>query len=223
LLRIEDLTVDYQSNPIIKDLALKVDFPSIVTVLGNNGSGKSTFLNALTFKIPFSGQITINSTFINQQNAVDYFTFLGQSYQFYFPFVVQDFIRINHPTKSFDQLFEFLVSNLQIEAFLDRKLETLSQGQLQKCLIAQTLLQDSDVMLLDEPESFLDLKNRNILAQTLVNFKAATGKIIIVVTHDLDLVAKVADKILNFSEEQIALTDNSEERISYHKNILLNS
>lgn len=221
MLIVKDLSVSYQSKKVIEDLNIEVDFPCIVAILGNNGSGKSTFLHALRHQISFSGRIDVNGVLITADSAIDFFSYLGQSYQFNFPFIVSEFIRINHTSSKFDEQFNFLVNNLDLEEFLERKIETLSQGQLQKCLIAQTLMQSCEIMLLDEPESFLDIKNRKILAKTLLNYKRVTNKILMLVTHDLDLVSQVADKIINFSGDGIVLDDNTMDNIAKHKSMLL--
>ena len=221
MLTVKDLCVSYLSKKVIEDLNLEVDFPCIVAVLGNNGSGKSTFLHALRHQIPFDGLVLVDEVPITVGNSTDYFSYLGQSYQFNFPFLVSEFIRINHSSKEYDEHFLFLVKKLEIEFLLNEQIETLSQGQLQKCLIAQTLMQDSCIMLLDEPESFLDIKNRNVLANTLRSYKKYANKILLVVTHDLDLVTVVADKILNFSGDGIVLDNNTVSNIAKHRSMLL--
>lgn len=221
MLSIKDLTVCYQSKAIIKDLNLEVGFPSIVAVIGNNGVGKSSFLNALRNQVPFEGNIFVKGERIDPRYVSNCFSFLGQSYHFQFPFLVEEFIRINHAGVTYDEKYTAIVSSLKIEEFVGRKIETLSQGQLQKCLIAQTLMQESEVILLDEPESFLDLKNRAILGEALLKYKESTSKIIFIVTHDLQLVGQVADKIINFSASKIVLEDSSLETIAKHRAILL--
>lgn len=205
MLVIRDFCVSYQERAIIKDLNINVDFPSIVAVIGNNGAGKSSFLNALR------GQITFSGTVENKASVKELeYAFLGSAYRFNFPILVEDFIKVG--ADDFDkEKFLFLITALSISDLLEKGILEISQGQLQKCLIAQTLLQNKEIILLDEPEAHLDIKNRNVLSQTLLDYALKFNKIIFMVSHDLKMVGETADFIINFSRESIELEFNTPE------------
>ena len=84
----------------------------------------------------------------------------------------------------------------------------------------QTLVQNSEVYLLDEPESFLDLHFRHVLARTLKEFVNRFKKVVLFVSHDLSIVFKAASSMINFSSETLLLEDVTQETIAKHQAIL---
>jgi ABC-type Mn2+/Zn2+ transport system ATPase subunit len=180
--------------PIVESLNFEVDFPSIVVVKGDNGSGKSTFFNALRRKISHQGTCKINGKTADSQD----FSYLGQSYSFSFPFLVKDFLRINAPNDEGDVIYQNILKGFDIDHLLDKSITQISQGQLQKCLIAQTLMQSSKVVLLDEPESFLDIKSKKQLCDLLKNYNVQTKKVLFVISHDQNVISEIAEREIVF-------------------------
>jgi len=88
---------------------------------------------------------------------------------------------------------EDCLSLMEINYIATKKLHELSDGQLQKAMIARTLAQDTDVIILDEPTSHLDLKNK-IEVLKLLKQISESGKAILISTHEIDLSAKVCDQ-----------------------------
>ena len=84
---------------------------------------------------------------------------------------------------------------LRITAYLERKINTLSDGERQKVLIGRALVQETPVLLLDEPTTFLDLENKAVLINTLLKISEKENKIIILSTHDINLVLPKLNKI----------------------------
>ena len=217
-MRITDFYVNYGNIEIIESLNFEVGFPSVVAIIGNNGSGKSTFFNALRQKIAFKGDFQFQGKSLQSTR----FSFLGVRNIFNFSFPTKDFIRINSDIDKGEECFNLLVEWLEIDALLDKNIETLSEGQLQKCLIAQTLMQYSDVVLLDEPESHLDIKSRNMLTKTLRAYSNKYQKVIFIVSHDLQMVEKVADLVVNFSRKPLELDKVTNAVIEAHQDYLAN-
>ena len=189
MLVLEDFSVGFGSSKLIKNLSISVDFPSIIAILGNNGVGKSTFLQALRGNIPHQGTIYVQGL----KHHPNLFAFLGQSYQFNFPFSVLDFIQINASEEESTEMLNFLVQTFYLSDLLSKNINEISQGQLQKCLIAQTLMQKASVVLLDEPECHLDIKNRKMVSEGLKAYATAFKKCVVFVSHDLEMVKNTAD------------------------------
>jgi len=221
LITLEQLTFGYKKPLLQEALNMKVDSPAVVAVLGNNGSGKSTFFNTLREKISFTGEIKIGSKKLSDF-TVNPFVFLGQGYSFGLEIDVETFLKINVSNDSFNQeVYKFLYDSLKIGLLKNNSITELSQGQLQRCLIVQTLIQESEFFLLDEPESFLDLHFRNLLATTLKEFAEKFNKTILLATHDLDLVNTSCTQLINFSFEKPQLKEVTKTNIEENRIILL--
>lgn len=219
MLSLEHFTFGYK-NQLLKDaLNLKVDLPQVVAVLGNNGTGKSTFFNALRQKINYEGKVLVNHKDLSSF-VLTPFVFLGQAYTFTLDIEVDSFLKINLGAGTNREVYNFLYSSLEIGELKKKSITEISQGQLQRCLIMQTLLQDSSFYLLDEPESFLDLYFRGVLAKTLKEFTNLYGKTVLVTTHDLNLVQESCSTFLNFSHDSPKLLDVSRESLLEQRLIL---
>src|SRR5690606_9983910 len=90
---------------------------------------------------------------------------------------------------------EAAISRVRLESLVDRKIHTLSDGQMQMVMIARALAQDTPIILLDEPTTHLDLNNRLEVMNLLRSLAHDSGKAILLTTHDLDLALQTADKI----------------------------
>ena len=203
MIELENLLFGYNKPLLEESLSLKVDFPAVVSVLGNNGVGKSTFFSAVfSGNHLLDGQVKLNGSnrsFLNSAGIV----YQGQSYSFGIGMVVQDFISALSSQLIDSKVFDFLIDNLQISQLLSKSILEISQGQLQRCLVAQTLLQDASVYLLDEPESYLDIKYKNVLASVIKQYVREFNKIVFLATHDLNLVNQVSTHFINFSSNNV--------------------
>ena len=217
MLILKNFCVCYSQTEIIKDLNIEVDFSSIVAVIGNNGVGKSTFLCALNKKLTSSGTLLLKGRNLESWQV----SFLGQGYTFNFPFTVGQFIRLNEHLDQGQECYLWLVNELKIADLLTKNITEISSGQLQKCLIAQTLIQNVDVILLDEPEIHLDLKNRKLLAQVLRSYVSRFNKILFFSSHDFYLIEKSADYLLNFSKINHSIELSTKENLASNFEFLL--
>jgi iron complex transport system ATP-binding protein len=104
---------------------------------------------------------------------------------------------------------------------ITKSINEISSGQLQKCLIAQTLIQNVDVILLDEPETHLDNKNRKLLADVLRKYALKYKKILFFSSHDFYLIEKSADFLLNFSKKDPSLELATKENVDTNFEFLL--
>lgn len=219
MLTIQRLRFGYDHHYLTECFDFEVDLPSIVAVLGNNGIGKSTFFDVLRGRHPHQGQVKwLGKTLKSYTHNVC--SYLGQSYQFSFPFPVDEFILINSSQEDKDR-YQLLIQQFQIEHLLTKSITEISQGQLQKVMIVQTLMQKTPIYLLDEPESFLDIKNRALLGKVLRLFCEQYRVLILFITHDLDLVKHLANQILNFTGDGIVLDHVTTDTIEKHRTLLL--
>ncbi|MCK4491686.1 MAG: ABC transporter ATP-binding protein, partial [Candidatus Altiarchaeales archaeon] len=197
VLEIENLSFSFigSENPALKDINLRIGKGEFVAILGPNGSGKTTLGLCMTGIIPhfsqgiFQGRVTINNKDTSEYKIHDIARDVGilmQDYesQIFFP-TIEDEIRFqldNFGLPSDGRITE-ISDELHISGLLKRNLFELSEGEKQKTLIASILSIDPDVLILDEPTSQLDSKERNNLLKTLKHLNKR-GKTIIMITHD---------------------------------------
>ncbi len=208
---LKDVSVGYGNKTIIDTFSFTLTDPSFVAVIGLNGSGKSTLIKALANKLTYSGQISIS----------DNIAFLGQHNPMNFSIDVEEFLlmgryRHKHFTQPFynsedKQLVKELLEEMQISYLLPKSFQDLSGGEQQMLWIAQTLLQDQDVLILDEPTQQLDIRNKRQVFDVLQKHCKMKSKTVFCVTHDLYNLRDCSGLILNLSKEQM-----EEEKISLH-------
>lgn len=206
---------------------------TFVSLLGHNGSGKSTLLKTINGELPFMGSIFFGDKpvrYSRKQPALPYpVTYLSQESFVQFPILMEDLVvmgryrhtRFLHPysTKDYDMAFD-IMNRLGIVHLRKKPVPDVSGGERQLAWIAQALLQDSSIYLLDEPTQNLDLYHRHMVMKLFNELSEQKGKTIIFSTHDLELLSDINGKIINLSENK-ALEENSAQNIQKHKQILL--
>ncbi len=200
IIDINNLSVDYGSNTVIDTFSLKLEQPKLIAVIGLNGSGKSTLLKAITKKVDYTGEINLNSQV----------AYLGQKNNVGFPISVEELLlmgrfrelHFSQPYSEEDKSkAQDLMSRLGGGHLYEKQFNELSGGEQQLVWIAQTLLQDLPVIILDEPTQQLDLRNKRRVFDLLNQQVVEKNKTVLCVTHDLYLLDKYEGDLLNFSKE----------------------
>lgn len=216
LLHGESLTVGYGDSPILA----KVDFtlePGKLTVLvGPNGCGKSTLLKTLARTIsPDKGQVLLDGEDIHRQPTRAVARKLGilpQSPTAPDGLTVRELVALGRfPyqsmlrqwSRSDQRAVDTAMAEVQVSDFADRPVDTLSGGQRQRCWIAMVLAQETGLVLLDEPTTFLDLKVQVDLLELLASMTHRSGRTLLVVLHDLNLAAAYADTLVMMKAGEI--------------------
>lgn len=201
-LQVIKLSGGYFNQCLLKDLTFQVNKGEIIGLLGLNGAGKSTLFKALIKQLPhFDGQVKINQYSINEnsENYLKQITYLPERPLFYPELTLWEHIellkRLNDLPKASLEQAEYLLKEFRLENMKDRKPYYFSKGMQQKVMIIQTLLQDTPVLLLDEPFSGLDPLAVYTLRKHLLREKA-DGKIVILTTHLLHEAEQICDDYL---------------------------
>jgi iron complex transport system ATP-binding protein len=208
-IRVENLTFSYPQIPVLRDLSFSVNSGSLLAILGPNGSGKSTLLRLVAgFLSPQLGSIVVGDRSVgslSSEQRAGLLTLVRQEYLPAFDFSVYETVLMGRTRRLGWFGFESAEDRAAIERALrdtdaidlaDRRLDELSSGQRQRVFIARALVQDTPVLLLDEPTAFLDLKHQLSIFDLLADLKKQSSKTILVVTHDLNLAARYADSML---------------------------
>lgn len=174
------LSIVRGTKVIIEDLSFHLNKGELLKVSGANGSGKSSLVMAI------AGDIPINSGEVKVDGKIGY---LMQNLEIEFPITVSEFIQLARPKTDVTELLE----RLNLIDVASMKITQISIGQLQRAEIAQILLQDSDLIILDEPFSAQDAENTYVLVKIVEELKNL-GKSFILINHiDIDL-AHIVDQ-----------------------------
>ncbi len=204
----ESLTLAYGDQTIVRGLDLQVPPGCITAVVGANGCGKSTLLRALARLIsPKSGQVVLDGKALHTRPSKEIARTLGllpQSPIAPEGIVVADLVgRGRHPHQKLLARFtehDYRVVAQSLEAtgvaeFADRSVDELSGGQRQRVWIAMALAQETDILLLDEPTTFLDVAHQIEVLDLLTDLNRERGTTIVMVLHDINLAARYADHL----------------------------
>ncbi len=213
LLHTENLSVGYSQRRkehkiILADINLHLLAGQLVCLLGPNGVGKSTLLRTLAgIQPPLSGKVIIGEKDLQLMNQLDIaqkISLVLTDRTFSGNLNVMDLIALGrYPHTSWSGSLQAhdhnkvneAIEQTQVGYLLEQKLHQVSDGQLQKAMIARALAQDGEIMILDEPTAHLDLSNKIEILLLLKKLSRITGKGIIIATHELDLAMKIGDII----------------------------
>jgi len=202
----QSLTLAYGERIIVDGLDLVVPPGRITAIIGANGCGKSTLLRALArILVPRSGQVVLDGKALHARPAKEIARTLGllpQSPTAPEGIVVADLVgRGRHPhqkllsrwsERDYEKVAEALAAT-GITDLADRSVDELSGGQRQRVWIAMALAQETDVLLLDEPTTFLDVAHQIEVLDLLADLNRDRGTTIVMVLHDMNLAARYAD------------------------------
>lgn len=214
LLAINGLSVGYPDKVILKDMLLHIPAKSIVAVLGLNGKGKSTFIRTLAGLQPaLQGNILFNERPLSSYTAIE----RAQLFSIVLPGrgdVVQGLLvhELFHTTRATFtngfgkitdddiQLINRICTSLHIEHLLHKRIYQLSDGEAQLVFIARALIQDTPIIFMDEPTSYLDVVNKAEIFN-LIQSLPQQNKTVVFTSHELELAIQIADYCLLIGNE----------------------
>jgi len=211
-----------KERSLFENLDLELMAGQLVCFMGPNGIGKSSLIRTLAgLQKPLSGQLQIKHTNKDASRAQQISVVLTDkisssamtAYEVIafgrYPYLDWS-IRLS---KKDEQIIANAIEMVHIEHLMNQKLYELSDGQLQMVMIARALVQDTPIILLDEPTAHLDLNNRVEVMKLLKRLSRTTSKAILVATHELDLALQLADWIWLTGKNKEILTGMPEELV----------
>jgi len=215
-LETRQLSAGYDKRVILQDITLGLQPGQITAIVGGNASGKSTLLRTLARILPVkAGRVYLDGKSIHEMPSSEVARIMGllpQSPIAPEGITVADLVgRGRHPhhglfsrwTREDDRVVTEALAATGINALAHRELDTLSGGQRQRAWIAMALAQQTDLLLLDEPTTFLDVSHQIEVLDLLVDMNAARGTTIVMVLHDLNLAARYADHLIAVADKGI--------------------
>ena len=211
MLVVDSLEVSLGGHTVLQQVGFTAAAGEWVGIVGPNGAGKTTLLRALGGHVPVEGTIRLRGTPIDRMTASERartIAFVRQARSLAFGFTVEEFVLLGRaPHRGWLQAYRAedrervraALRRVDLHTFADRSVLSLSGGEMQRVFLAQALVQDADLLLLDEPTAHLDVQYQfSFLEQ--VQAQAAAGRTVLAVGHDLEQAARYADRLLLLDE-----------------------
>lgn len=209
VLTVDQLSASYGDTEILSALDLHVPPGRITVIVGANASGKSTLLRTMSRLLsPKEGQVLLDGRSIHQMPTRELARTIGllpQSPIAPEGILVDDLVRRGrHPhhglfsswTRRDEEAVQHALTATRTLDLAERPVDELSGGQRQRVWIAMALAQETDILLLDEPTTFLDINHQVEILDLLVDLNRAKGTTVVMVLHDLNLGARYADHLV---------------------------
>jgi len=220
VLETKNLTIGYQQKKaekvIASDLNLAIEKGTFIALLGENGIGKSTLLRTISkVQNQLSGAVFLNDKNLKEYNNKELATNLSLVLTERLPesqLTVFELIALGRQpyTNWVDALSEYDIEKIntaikltEVAHLKDNRFYELSDGQLQRVLIARALAQDTDVIILDEPTAHLDMHHTYKIFQLLKNLVETTQKTIIISTHQINLAIEIVDELIVMTKDAV--------------------
>lgn len=221
------LTVGYRGHRVVEDISLSLPCGRLVCLLGPNGAGKSTLLRTLCgFQPPIAGTVTISGSDITTMSAAEVARLVSvvlTDRPLTPSLTAAEMVGMGRaPYTGFwgrlsdddRRLVSEAMQTVGIAPLATRRMGQLSDGELQKVMIAKALAQHTPVIVLDEPTAFLDYPSKVAVMKTLARLAHDEGKTILMSTHDLELAAQLGDELMEIENKHIRkITANEVSRI----------
>ncbi|MCM3398602.1 ABC transporter ATP-binding protein [Oceanobacillus profundus] len=227
-LQTENINIGYGEHLIVKDLSVEIPDKKITTIIGSNGCGKSTLLKAITRIIAHeSGTVILDGEDISKQDTkklAKKMAILPQTPESTNGLTVGELVSYGRfPYQSgFGRLkkrdYEVIEWALEVTGTLEyrfRPVDALSGGQRQRVWIAMALAQETEIIFLDEPTTYLDMAHQLEVLELLQSLNQEQERTIVMVLHDLNQAARFADYIIALKDGQIVQSGNCETVITH--------
>lgn len=209
MIRLDNLTIRFGDRVLLQNVSTSIPENSLCALIGVNGSGKSTLLRRIAgLNREYQGVISVGGKDVSRIPPTEISKLIS--------LVTTERIRVNNitcreiialgrapytnwigrTTAKDNYAVDNAIALAGIGSYADRPISTLSDGEAQRVMIARAIAQDTPVILLDEPTSFLDLPGRYRLVELLNNLTRNAGKTILFSTHELEIAARSTDTTL---------------------------
>jgi iron complex transport system ATP-binding protein len=196
-----NLTFAYRNKPVLDGVSLCVQKGEMVGILGPNGSGKTTLLKIFSAVLMGRGEVKLNGRDIQtygKRELSQLFAMVPQESQMLFPYTVAEIVLMGrasyHSPLALEGERDLEIARASMAltdclSFADRYLHELSGGEKQRVIIARALAQEPQILLLDEPSAFLDLKHQVQVFELMRRLNRERNLTIVAALHDLNLAA----------------------------------
>ena len=208
IIKAQNICVSINDKEIVHNLSLEIPEGKVTAIIGPNGCGKSTTLKALSRILPYKGSVTFKGSemsALSQREFAKSLAILTQSPQAPSDLTVNDLVEMGRfPHRGFlgrgckddKEHVEWALAQTGVTAMRNRLLNTLSGGERQRAWIAMALAQRPEVLLLDEPTTYLDICHQLEIMQLIGRLNQELGLTVVMVVHDLNHAIMYADHVV---------------------------
>ena len=201
ILKVENLNVESEGERILENLSFEVKEGEVLTILGPNGAGKTVLLKTLLGILPYKGKIEWTPPTLHPKDIK--IGYVPQRLPFIkdIPMSVGEFFKLK--VSSEKEVKEILNSIGLKDGILAKKIGDLSSGQFQRILVGWALVGNPQVLLFDEPTTGIDISGQESIYELLEELRKERNLTILLVTHDLSIVYKLATNCLCLNKKML--------------------
>lgn len=227
MIELENFSIGYGDKALLSNVSAAIEKGSLTALLGRNGSGKSTLLRAIAgLNTKYSGRIVLDGhdrRGMSPMELARVMAFVNTERTRISNLKCEDVVAIGRaPYTNWigrmqpadREIVMRSLASVGMEAYSHRTMDTMSDGECQRIMIARALAQSTPIILLDEPTSFLDLPNRYELCNLLRRLAHDEGKCILFSTHELDIAMSLSDHIALIDSPCLHLLSSREMKAS---------
>ena len=230
MLQIKNLTVEYGKNTVLNNISFDLKPHKITGILGRNGSGKSTVVSAINNLVPYKGQVLLHGEDIrlmNQRERAKQVAVLPQVLPV--PFVtVKELVSFGRsPYHSLGSRLEkadmdiitSAMADTGVADLQDKPVALLSGGERQRAFLAMILAQQTNIIILDEPTTYMDMLCKAEFLDLLKILKERHKKTIMLILHDITDAVEYCDGLVILNEKEIAFMGDTDKSIKSLENV----
>ena len=218
------MCVGYNNQPLIKEIEIKLLKGEILSLIGPNGAGKSTVLKSIAGQLPLlGGDVQLDKYILSEMKRNE----LAKNMSVVFTKRLKVEMKTcrevvatgRYPytgwfgrlSKEDEQIVDKVMELVHITSISEQDFNKISDGQKQRVMLARAICQEPEIVILDEPTSYLDIKYKLEFLSILQELKEKTGLTVIMSLHELELAKLISDKILCLKEEYVERYGTPEE------------
>lgn len=222
----KDISIHYGKKNILNHITMEFKKGSINTIIGQNGCGKSSLLKTLTKKVEYTGKIIFeNQDLLNykKRDLAKKIAYLSQIHSSPEDITVRTlvsygrypYVKFGHTlSKDDEKMIDFALESSGLTYLQNQEVQTLSGGERQRAWIAMCICQNPQVLILDEPTTYLDLSYQVEVLELVKKLNREMGITIIMVLHDLNLAARYSDYLYAIKNRELYQIGNPKEIIN---------
>ena len=202
IIRVEHLTASYDGQIVLNDLNFSIQEGAIVAVVGPNGSGKTTLIRTILGLVPYRGRIWVDEKPVRE--VLGKIGYVPQKFQFdkTIPMTVGEFLKLSFRSVSRRKIRHALLE-VDMKQHEEVPIGTLSGGQLQRVLIARSLLNDPAILLLDEATNEIDIASERSFYEIVSHLNQVHRTTVMLISHEINMVYRFASQIICLNRDLI--------------------